>query len=150
MRRAAIFFGRFFIGSLFIFSGLTKVFDWQKAEQTFLSVLGDWHSLSFSFLQNFITSLLPWATALLTVVCVVEIVGGVFLILGVKARFFALLLLLVFLPTTILFYPFWFFEGSKQEMLVTLFMKNVAILGSILYILAFGAKEEFVSDDFEA
>jgi uncharacterized membrane protein YphA (DoxX/SURF4 family) len=150
MRRTAIFLGRFFIGSLFVFSGLCKVFDWQKAEQTFLSILGDWHSLSFHFLQNFFTSLVPWATAIVTVVCAVEILGGVLLILGVKARLFASLLLIVFLPMTILLYPFWFFDGSKQEMLLTLFMKNVAILGSLIYVILYGAKETFVSSDFEA
>jgi putative oxidoreductase len=149
MRRLAIFLGRFFIGSLFIFSGLSKLFDWQKAERDFASVLGDWHSLSFHSIQGIFSSLLPLASVILTVVCVIEILGGVFLILGIKARFFAFLLLLLFLPITFLLHPFWFFDGSKAEIQLTLFMKNIAILGGLFYVLTFGAKEEAVDVEFE-
>ncbi len=148
MHKVAVFLGRFFIGSLFVFSGLSKMFDWQNAEKSFVSALGDWHALSYPFLQNFFSALLPWATAILTIVCAIEVVGGFFVILGVKTRFFGLLLLLVLLPMTLLLHPFWFFEGSREEMQLTLFMKNIGVLGGLFYILAFGS-EVLGGSDFE-
>jgi len=43
------------------------------------------------------------------------------------------------IPTTLLFHNFWAFEAAQQAMQRTHFLKNLAIMGGILYVMAFGA-----------
>ena len=47
--------------------------------------------------------------------------------------------LLFMIPTTLLFHNFWAFEGAQQTAQRIHFMKNLAIMGGILYVMAFGA-----------
>ena len=69
----------------------------------------------------------------------VELVGGILLIVGWHARLAATALFLFMIPTTLLFHNFWAFEAAQQAGQRIHFMKNLAIMGGILYVMAFGA-----------
>ena len=70
---------------------------------------------------------------------VVELIGGILLVVGWQTRWAAAALLLFMIPTTLLFHNFWAFDAAQQMAQRIHFMKNLAIMGGILYVLAFGA-----------
>ena len=137
-----VFLGRLFISVAFLTSALKKVFTWQQAQSDFSTVLSDWlaHLNSFPFFQQLVADLLPISTGLLAVMTLMEFFGGIFLLFNIKARFGVFLLLIFFIPATILFHQFWFFQGDKRELELLLFMKNIAIIGGLFYALACGGK----------
>ena len=69
----------------------------------------------------------------------VEILGGLSLVLGYKTRLGAAVLLLFLIPTTLIFHDFWNLEGAAGYTEHINFMKNLAIFGGLLYVLAHGA-----------
>ena len=69
----------------------------------------------------------------------VELVGGVLLVIGWQARWAATAIFLFLVPTTLIFHAFWAVEGPGARMEQLQFMKNLCIMGGMLYIMAFGA-----------
>jgi putative oxidoreductase len=69
----------------------------------------------------------------------VELVGGILLIVGWQTRWAAAAIFLFLIPTTLIFHPFWAVEAAQQQMQQINFMKNLAIMGGVLYVMAFGA-----------
>ncbi len=65
---------------------------------------------------------------------VVELIGGLMLLVGFKTRWAAAALFLFLIPTLVFFHPFW--ADPSQA---TSFWKNVGIMGGLLYAWAFGA-----------
>ena len=134
--------GRLCLGTIFILSAVYKIFKWQGTESGITRALGDWHAyISHSdSLQAFFTGIFPWVAALSAASIAVELLGGILVFFGMKARFGAFLLLIFLIPATILFHPFWFLDGAPKEMQLVMFLKNLAIFGGLLYVLAYGAK----------
>lgn len=75
---------------------------------------------------------LPLVPVLLVLTILVELGGGLLLAAGYKARWAALVLFLFLIPVTFIFHPY----GDPAQ--VNAFMKNVAIMGGMLMVLAFG------------
>ena len=70
---------------------------------------------------------------------VVEIVGGLALIVGFGTRWAALVLALFTLVTSFFFHAYWTLPADQQMMQYLMFYKNVAITGGLLVLAAFGA-----------
>jgi putative oxidoreductase len=70
---------------------------------------------------------------------VVELVGGILLIVGWQTRWAATALFLFLIPTTLIFHNFWAVDAAQQGMQQIQFMKNLCIMGGMLYVMAFGA-----------
>lgn len=69
----------------------------------------------------------------------VEIVAGIALIVGFKARWAALALAIFTLATALLFHNYWTLPADKQFVDMLMFWKNLAITGGLLIVFAFGA-----------
>ena len=69
----------------------------------------------------------------------VEIVAGIALIVGFKARWAALALAIFTLATALLFHNYWTLPADKQFVDMLMFWKNLAIAGGLLIVFAFGA-----------
>ncbi len=67
------------------------------------------------------------------------ILGSVSLILGFKARWGALLLLIFLAAATYYFHAFWRVAPEERGIELTNFLKNVALMGTMLFIIANGA-----------
>ena len=70
-----------------------------------------------------------------------EIVGAISVIIGFKARYGAFLLAVFLVPTTLIFHAFWKIDPhNMQEMQNEMgnFMKNFAMFGALLMIIARG------------
>jgi len=68
----------------------------------------------------------------------VELVAGIALLLGWKARWAALALAVFTLVATVFFHAFWAVPPEQHMMQYLMFMKNIGIVGGLLAIFAFG------------
>ncbi len=110
------FAGRILIGVLFLMAGLSKL-GAPAATQAYIGAVG-----------------LPAPTAAYGVAVLVEVVGSVLLILGFQVRIVAAVLAVFTLVTALFFHN----NFADQNQMIH-FLKNVAILGGLLQVVAFGA-----------
>ena len=81
---------------------------------------------------------LPMPELLLVLTITLEFGGGILLILGWRARWIAAAFFGFILITTYVFHPFWAAEPQMVKSDLNDFMKNLAIMGAMLYIMAYG------------
>lgn len=113
--------GRLLLAVLFLPAGLGKIAD-------------------FSGTVAYITSVgLPLPQVAAALALIVEIVGGVALIAGYGTRLAALVLALFTVVASIFFHNFWAVPAAQQMMQQLLFFKNVAVVGGLLTLAAWGA-----------
>jgi putative oxidoreductase len=70
---------------------------------------------------------------------IIEIGGGALLILGWQTRRIAWLLMLFVLIATAMAHRFWEFDAAQYANQMNHFLKNVAIIGGLLYVAVLGA-----------
>ena len=69
---------------------------------------------------------------------VVELAGGILLIVGWKARWAALAIAAFTAVATVLFHDFWAMTGPDAFTNRLMFMRNLSVIGGLLAIYAFG------------
>jgi putative oxidoreductase len=69
----------------------------------------------------------------------VELGGAILLIAGWHTRCAATVLFLFLIPTTLIFHNFWGADAAQVQNQTIHFMKNLCIMGGMLYVMAFGA-----------
>ena len=67
------------------------------------------------------------------------VVGSLSVIVGFKARVGAALLLTFLVLASYYFHPFWKLEGQAQQEQMIQFMKNLSMMGAMLFIVANGS-----------
>lgn len=82
---------------------------------------------------------LPFVPVLLALTIIIELGGGLMLLLGLKARWAATVLFVFLIPVTLVFHAFWTADAASLQVQQIMFMKNLAIMGGLLYVAAFGA-----------
>jgi len=113
--------GRILLASIFLMSGIGKIGG-------FAGTAGYMASKG-----------LPMVEALLAITIVIEIGAALMLILGYKARLGGTALLLWMIPVTFIFHNFWAMPADQQMIQQIMFMKNLGLMGGMLYIMAFGS-----------
>ena len=109
--------GRICVALIFLMSGINKIMDPQGTQQ-YMAAMG-----------------MTTATTLLYVGAIVfEVGGGLSILLGYWARVGAAALFLFMIPTTLIFHSNF---GDQNQMIH--FLKNVAMMGGLLYVMAYGA-----------
>jgi putative oxidoreductase len=132
-KKLSLFIGRFFLSMIFLLSALKKIFSWQDVENTLVNQIVEWNSYSQSdVLKDLLSEILPWAPLLLIIAMILELLGSILLLLGIRARIGAFFLIAFLIPATIIMHPFWFFDGVQKEVEFVMFMKNLSILGGII------------------
>ena len=110
----ASFVGTLLIGGLFAFAGFGKI-------------------MNFAGTVAWTSTVLPFATLLIVLTIILELAGGIMLVLGYKTRHVAFLLAGFTIIATI------FFHNPMAEGQMLFFTKNLMIIGGLLHISAFGA-----------
>ena len=82
---------------------------------------------------------MPMAEFLLVGAIIFELGGAVMLVIGWKVRWGALMLILFTVPATLMFHNLWAADAAQYQNQLNHFMKNVAMIGGLLYMMAFGA-----------
>ncbi len=109
---------RIFLAVIFLRSGISKILDFSGTQQ-FMSANG-----------------IPLAlTGLLLVGSIIfELAGGLSVLLGYKARWGAIALIIFLIPATLIFHT-----NFAEEMQVIQFLKNLALMGGLLMVVYFGS-----------
>ena len=82
---------------------------------------------------------LPFATLAAAIAIVVEIAGGLALIAGFGTRWAALALAGFTLVATFFFHNFWGVPADQAMVQQLMFFKNIAVVGGLLVLAAYGA-----------
>jgi putative oxidoreductase len=82
----------------------------------------------------------PLPTILVPLAGLIALVGGVSVLLGYRARFGALLLLVFLVPVTLIMHKFWGLPDPQMAMLQKInFMKNTSLIGTCLLLMYHGS-----------
>lgn len=81
---------------------------------------------------------LPFPQLLAAIAIVIELGGGLAVLIGWKTRWVALMLIVFMIVITPIFHNFWSAPAAAAAAQQINFMKNVSILGGIFLLLAFG------------
>lgn len=119
-RSATALFGRVLLAAIFITSGFTKLAD-PAAAVGYMSSAG-----------------VPNADVLVYVAGAAELLGGLALAVGFLARLAPLGLFATLVAINFYFHDFWNMEGADAQMQMVQFMKNLAIMGGLLMLVAHG------------
>lgn len=113
--------GRLLLASLFLPAGISKL-------------------TGFAGTVGYIQSAgLPLPAVAAALALVVEIAGGLALVLGFRVRIVAPVLALFTLAATFFFHAYWSVPAEAQMVTRLLFNKNIAVTGGLLVLAAFGA-----------
>ena len=113
--------GRILLAAIFVLSGVMKLADFEGA------------------LGHMQQHLVPYASTLLVIAAIIEIAGGLSIMTGFLTRLGAFALFLYLVPVTLLFHDFWNLAGQERIAQSAHFMKNLAIMGGLLILMAHGA-----------
>jgi putative oxidoreductase len=144
LKKIFALFGRLFISTLFILSALNKIFLWQETQSGLINLCADWQGYTgFSVsLSTFFSKAIAFVPETLIVITALELIGALMIFFNIKVRIGAVLLILFMIPATILLHPFWFVSSARQINELVLFLKNLAIIGGLFYIVSFGSKQK--------
>src|ERR671912_806210 len=112
--------GRILLAAIFVWSGFGKIGGFE-------GLAGQIASKGF-----------PAAQVFAAVTIAIEIGAGLMLVVGWKARWAALLLAAFTVIVTIFFHNFWAVPEAQKMMQQVHFMKNLAVIGGLLMVTAFG------------
>ena len=115
MKNPVPLIARVLISAIFLMSGWGKIMNPAGTQQAMAA-----HGM-------------PFAGLFLIGAIILELGGGLSVLLGYKARWGASALVVFVIPTTLIFHT-----KFSEQLQVIMFMKNLAILGSLLMVSYFG------------
>ena len=114
--------GRIFLGIIFIYEGLDTLFFYEQTKETMAE-----YGITFA----------PDVLLVLTLTGL--FLGALLVVIGYFSRVGAFLLILYWLPFTLIVYSFWNDPPDLQRVNALYFMRNIAVLGGLLLLLANGS-----------
>jgi putative oxidoreductase len=117
--------GRILLVAIFLLSAFNKMTHWGQTVG-YMSSMG-----------------MPAANFFLVMAILLELAGGISLLVDFKPRIGALLLVLFILPATLIFHRFWSETDPmmRQNQFIH-FMKNLSILGALLFVAGIGSEAD--------
>jgi len=112
--------GRILMSTIFIFAGLGKL-------------------AAYSQTVGYATATgLPMASVGIAIAILIELLGGLAILLGFETRIAAWVLFLYLIPVSLTFHNFWTMSGMERMDNQIHFLKNVAIMGGFLILASSG------------
>lgn len=121
--------GRILLAFIFLQSGFDKVLSYGKTT-ALMAARG-----------------IPEPQILLPLAIAALFIGGTMILVGWKARWGALALIVFMIPTTLYFHGYWTYPEPLQLNQFHHFVKNLAIIGALLKILGMGSGALSVDSD---
>ncbi len=121
MKSLLMLLGRWFICAIFLVAAVQKILAWD-ATSAYMASKG-----------------MQMVPLFLAGAIVIEFFCGLSLFIGARTRIGATILALFLIGVTIIFHDFWMLpSGEAQTLQMTMFLKNCAIFGGLLGIIANG------------
>jgi putative oxidoreductase len=111
---------RIFIAALFLVAGTRKVLG-------YAATVGYFTKLGF-----------PAADAFAVIAIVIELGAGLMLVAGWRTRWAAWVLIVFVAVATAMAHRFWQFDAAQQANQLNHLLKNIAVIGGLLYVVSFG------------
>jgi len=136
--------GRVCISVIFIISAFEKIWNWSGTEAGLVACFESWmqHSGTIPWIEGLLKKAVEYRSFVLGLGVAFECVGGALVLLGFQVRLGAALLAIFLLISTVCFHSFWMVQGSERDLQQIMFLKNLAIFGGILLLLAFGKEDK--------
>lgn len=116
--------GRLLLANLFLVSGFEKLTGFKS---------------SAAYMAAKMPSLDPGLIKVLLVLTIaIELGGGLMVLLGWQARWAATVFFLWMMPVTYIFHAYWGLPPDQMQMQFIQFHKNLAIMGGLLLVIAYG------------
>ncbi|MGA0231446.1 MAG: DoxX family protein [Saprospiraceae bacterium] len=124
MKNSADLIGRILIGLFFFYEAFDTMVFFDDTRETLTSY-------GINFAQDFL------------IVCsiIILLIGAIMVIIGYYASIGALLLFIYWLVFTIVVYSFWNEPEETKSLYMVSFMRNLALCGGLLILVANGAKQ---------
>ncbi|HXN05623.1 MAG TPA: DoxX family protein [Nitrospiria bacterium] len=116
MNSYVMLIGRVLVASIFVLSGISKIGNFSGTSQ-FMASKG-----------------LPASDFLLVMTIIIEVLGGISIIFGYKAKWGAWALFVFMIPVTLVFHT----NFADQNQMIH-FLKNISMMGGLLYIASAGS-----------
>lgn len=116
--------GRIFLSTIFIYEVIDTIFYLDKAKEVMTNY-------GLTWMQD----------VLLIIVLLMLGIGALLVLIGYFARVGATLLLMVWIPFTFVVYSFWNDPPDLQQVSMLFFMRNLAVIGGLLLLIANGSGE---------
>jgi putative oxidoreductase len=113
--------GRICMAAIFLVAGTMKFMTWETTA---------------TYMQQ---HNLPLVNILLPIAATAEVAGGLALLFGCLTRLASAGLIAFMIPTTLIFHNFWMQSGMEAQNNMHHFLKNIAIIGGLVLMMAFGA-----------
>lgn len=116
----AVLIGRVLLALMFVYAGFGKIGGFEGT-------------------AGYIASKhLPLPVVATVIAIVVELIGGLMVVVGWKTRLAALAVAAFTLVASVIFHDFWTMTGNAAMMNQLMFLKNIAVIGGLLVLAAFG------------
>jgi putative oxidoreductase len=132
LQNLVVLLARVVLSPLFIFGGVNHLFHWSGLIKGMSDKGMGMESLFGSFSPIVVQLLLAGATTFL-------LLGGLSVLLGIRARWGAVLLIVFLIPAALIFHDYWSYDGQIRQLQMANFMKNLTIAGGLLMVLAVGS-----------
>jgi putative oxidoreductase len=116
-----VLFGRILVAAIFLQSGIDKLLNFDKTVKLMAS------------------KAIPLPEILLVPTIAILITCGVMLLVGWKARWAALALIMFMIPTTLIFHGFWTYPEAQYVNQFHHFFKNITIIGTLFILMGMGS-----------
>ena len=137
--------GRFLLTIIFIIAGIGKITDFSgtaafMASKEPLQLMDIFLNQHFAVIASFMASKeLSIVKVLLVFTIMIEFGGALMILIGWQARWAAAALFFFVIMVTLIFHPFWSFDGQEAMQNFRDFFKNIAILGGLMYVMVHGS-----------
>lgn len=138
------FLGRVFIAAMFIYLGISKLIDWQVAQQELVTALQGLYEgpQKYIWFEQFVGYAISWSSIILGIQIIFELVGATFILFGVKVKLGSGMLAIFLILSTLLHYRFWAISGPNTHIALSIFLRNMGVLGGLLVIIGSNSLKE--------
>jgi uncharacterized membrane protein YphA (DoxX/SURF4 family) len=136
IKKISFILARFFLSAIFLLAGFAHIADFDGMESSLTNALYSIaeHSAGKVWIQRLVEELMPLVPLLSILALVCLVVGGILVLLGIKYKFGALLLIAFIVPVTLIMHHFYFLDGPIRQLEMANFWKNLAVLGGLILL----------------
>ena len=135
---AFVTFGRILFAVLFIYTGATKFFAIQATADFIATKVVVPDAIAPYAKQVEAATAMTTPQLLAIALGGLEVIAGLMIALNFGARFFAMLMIIYMVASTVLFYDFWNQAAPDNAKMLVDALKNLSIIGALFMIMGYG------------